>query len=129
MIIHNRIKIFDKNIVFFPPFPIYNKWTCFSSQHWYIDWMFFFIFTAQNTNFNRIIFFYFMLSLSLTGNFMSLKSSLFAKSLSAFVIILELWSAGFKYMTKPHLKHSLSSIFWILINRFLGGFNSFGNLI
>ena len=129
MILRKHIKIFDKNIVFFSPSPIYNKWTCLSSQHWYIDWMFFFVFTAKNTNFDRIIFFYFMLSLSLTGNFMCLKSSFFAKSLSAFVIILWLWSVGFKYMTKPHLKHSLSSIFWILINRFLGGFNSFSNLI
>ena len=49
------------------------------------------------------------MSLVLTGKIMSLKSSLFAKFLSAFVIFLGLWSAGaeFKYLTKQHLKHSL----------------------
>ena len=60
---------------------------------------------------------------------MSLKSSLFAKSLSAFVIPLGLWSARFKYLIKYHLKHSLSSVFLILIKLFLGGPNSFSNLI
>ena len=69
------------------------------------------------------------MSLILTGNLMSLKSSLFAKSLSAFVVLIWLWSAGFKYQTKHHLKQSLSSIFWILLNPFLGWSNSFGNLI
>ena len=34
------------------------------------------------------------MSLTLTGNFMSLKSSFLAKSLSAFVILFGLWSAG-----------------------------------
>ena len=42
---------------------------------------------------------------------MSLKSSLFAKSLSTFLILLGLWSAGFKYLTKNNLKHPLSSVF------------------
>ena len=58
-------------------------------------------------------FFFSILSMSLilTGNFMSLKSSLFAKSLSAFVILLGLWSAGFKCLIKHHLKHSLSTVF------------------
>ena len=73
-----------------------------------------------------IEFFFSILRMSLvfTGNFMFLKSSLFAKSLSAFVIL-----AGFKYLTKHHLNHSLSSVFLILINPFLGWSNSFGNLI
>ena len=69
------------------------------------------------------------MSLNLTGNFMSLKSSLFSKSLSAFLIILGLWSAGFKNLTKHYLNYSLSSIFWILINPFLGRSNSLGNFI
>ena len=43
------------------------------------------------------------MSLNLTGNFMSLKSSLFSKSLSAFLIILGLPSAGFKNLTKHYL--------------------------
>ena len=42
---------------------------------------------------------------------MFLKSSVFAKSLSDFVILLGLWSAGFKNLTKHHLNHSLSSVF------------------
>ena len=56
-----------------------------------------------------------------TGNFMSLQSSLFEKSLSAFVILAGSWSAGFKYVTKHYLRHSLSSKYWILINRFWYG--------
>ena len=64
-----------------------------------------------------------------TGNFMFLKSNFLANSLSGFVILLELWFAGFKYLTIRHLKHSLSSIFVILTNPFLGWSNSLGNLI
>ena len=60
---------------------------------------------------------------------MSLKSTLFAKSLSAFAILTGLWSAGFKCLTKQNLNHSLSSVFWILINPFLEWSNSFGDLI
>ena len=60
---------------------------------------------------------------------MFLKSSFLANSLSAFVILLGLGSSGFKYLTKHHLKHSLSSIFWILINPFFAWSNSLGNLI
>ena len=48
------------------------------------------------------------ISLTLTGNFMPLKSTFLAKSLPAFVIIAGLRSAGFKYLTKHHLNHSLS---------------------
>ena len=45
------------------------------------------------------------MSLILTGNFMSVKSSLLAKSSSAFVVFLGLWSAGFNYLTKHYLKY------------------------
>ena len=69
------------------------------------------------------------MSLDFTGNFMSLKSSLFAKSLSAFVLLHGWWYAEFNYLTKHHSKHSLSSAFWMLNKPFLGWFNSFGNLI
>ena len=55
------------------------------------------------------------MSLFITGNVMSLKSSLFAKYLPAYVILAGLRSARCKYLTKLHIKHSLSSIFWILI--------------
>ena len=64
--------------------------------------------------------------LILTGNLMSLKSSSFAKSLSALVIPLWLWSVGLKYLPEHHLKHSLLPIFWILISPYLGGCNFFG---
>ena len=67
-------------------------------------------------------------SLIVTANF-SLKSSSFAKYLPAFVILAGWWSAGCKYLTKHHLKDSLSSIFWILIKPFLGWSAAFGNLI
>ena len=48
-----------------------------------------------------------------TGNFQikSSKSIFLTKSLSASLILAQLQSAGFKYMTKHHLKHSLSSVF------------------
>ena len=67
--------------------------------------------------------------LILIWNFMSLKSSFLAKSLLAFASLAWWWFAGFKHLTIIHLKHSLSSIFWILINPFLGWFNSLDNFI
>ena len=69
------------------------------------------------------------MSLTLARNVMSLKSGFLANSLSAFVTLAGWWSAGLKYLTKHHLKYSLSSIFWISINSFLRWSNSFGNLI
>ena len=71
------------------------------------------------------------ISLILTGNVMTLKSGSFSKSLLAFVILAWWWSAGYKYLTKHHLKHlsssSSSSIFSILIKPFLGSSKSIGN--
>ena len=69
------------------------------------------------------------MSLILTGNSISLKSSYLSKSLSAFVILAAWWFAGCKYLPKHHLKHLLPSIFWILIKPFFGWFNSFGILV
>ena len=69
------------------------------------------------------------MSLDFTGNYISLKSRFLVKYLSAFIILAGLRSAGFKYLIKHHLKHSLSSVFGILINPFLGWSNSFCNLI
>ena len=69
------------------------------------------------------------MSLIYTGKFISLKLSLFAKSLSAFVILAGWWFAGFKYLIKDHLKHSLSSAFLILTNPFLVWCNYFDNLM
>ena len=69
------------------------------------------------------------ISLTLTGNFMSLQSSLFGKFLATFVSLAGWWSSGFKQLTKHHLNHSLSSIFWILMNLFLGWFNFLGKFM
>ena len=60
----------------------------------------------------EFLFSIFCISLTLTGNFMSLKSSFLAKFQSAFEIILGSWSTGCKYVTKHKLmRHCL------LINR------------
>ena len=60
------------------------------------------------------------MSLAFTENFMRLKLSFLAKSLSTFTVLAGLRSIEFKYLTKHPLKHSLS--FWILIKTFLGLF-------
>ena len=57
--------------------------------------------------------------IGMTGNFMSLKWISLAKSLSLFLILAEWWSA--ECLTKQHLKHSLASIFWILIKPLFDG--------
>ena len=64
-----------------------------------------------------------------TWTFMFLKLSFLAKPSSAFVIPGGWWFTGFNYLAILHLKHSLSSIFWIIINPFLGWSNSFDNSI
>ena len=61
------------------------------------------------------------ISLILTGDFMYLKSRFLRKSLSPFPVLAGSWSAGYKYLTKHHLKHSLSLIFWISMKPFLDG--------
>ena len=51
------------------------------------------------------------MSLAFTGNFMSLlKSNFLAKFLFTFVILFGLGFARCKYLTKNHLKHSLSRL-------------------
>ena len=61
---------------------------------------------------------------------MPLESSSLANFLSAFVILIGIQSAVFKYLTKIYLKHSLSLTFLkILINPYLEWSNSFGNFI
>ena len=49
------------------------------------------------------------------------KSSALANSLSTFLIFAGWWSARHKLLTKYHLNHSLSIIFWTLIRPFLDG--------
>ena len=99
-----------------------GKNACFKNAFWYMNWMFFLIFITKNTNAARILFFSVLcISLTLTRNFMFLKSCFLDKSLSPFVILARLRSAGFNYLIKRHLKHSLTSIFWILISLFLDG--------
>ena len=81
-------------------------------------------FHNKNTNTNIILFFNFVNVSTLYWKFLSLKSSLFEKSLLAFVILVGWWYAQFKYLIKV-----LSLISSILINPFLGLSNSFGNSI
>ena len=71
----------------------------------------------------------FWMSLAINGNFMSSTSNLFAKSLSALVIIAGLQSTGCKYLAKLYLKYPLLSIFLMIIKPFLEWSNSFANLI
>ena len=61
------------------------------------------------------------ISLIFNGNFMSLKFNSSPNNLLAFLILAGWSSAGFKDLTKYHLKHSFSSILWILIKPFLDG--------
>ena len=61
---------------------------------------------TKNTNADWIFFFLiFCISLTLTGNFMTLKLNFSVKSLSAYVILGGWWSAGCRYLTQFHLKH------------------------
>ena len=127
--------ISDKNIVPFAFFS-YQKWIniSFEITFWHNKWIFFLVLTTKNTNVDTILFFNFLkfyqfLSLILKRNFISLKSTSFAKSLSRFLILADLWSAGWKYLTKHHLKHSLSLRFAILIKTFFGWSNSLSNLM
>ena len=100
----------------------------FPTLVWYTDWMFFFIFIAKNTNVNGFFFSNLLMSLILTGN-LSVESNFLAKSMSTIVILDGWWFSGFRYQIKHHSKHSLSSIFWILINPFFGWSNSSPNFI
>ena len=50
-------------------------------------------------------------SLALTGNFMSLKSSFLAKSMTKILTLGKYLSTGCKYLTKDHFKHSVRSVF------------------
>ena len=132
MIIHESIKIFNENIVSFSSAPIDNKSTFFSfhNNFWYINWMFFLIFIIKSTNVDWILFFDFLNVSNFYWKFYAFKIKLFYNIFfSSFFILLELWFTGFKYLTKIHLKHSLLSIFWILIKHFLGWSNSLGNFI
>ena len=56
----------------------------------------------------RFLFSIFQMSLIFTGRFMPLKSQFWSNSLPAIVILHEIESAGFKYLNKLQLKHSLS---------------------
>ena len=135
MIIHESIEIFKKNIFFLFLLSIISQ-DVFLKKITLIHRLYvFFIFITKNTNANGILFLFFFFfsilwtSLILNENVTFFKSNLFVKSLSIFVIFLGLWSVGLTHLTKHHLKHSLSSVFWILIKAFLGWSNSSGNLI
>ena len=57
------------------------------------------------------------------------KINYFCKIFIRFLISPGLRSSGSTCLIKHHLNHLLSSVFWILIKRFLGWSNSFGNLM
>ena len=95
----------------------------FTAFFWYID--FFFIFIPKTLMSLELFFSILWMFLIFTGKRMSFKSVFLANSLSVSVILAGLRSGRFKYLTVLLLKHSLSSIFWILINHFLGWSNSF----
>ena len=118
MTINECIKIFDKNISTSSPM---NQHILFDYNFELIDWIFCLFFITKNTNTIKILFSIERTSLILTENVMSLKSSFLVKFLSAFLIIAARWPARYKYLTKHHLNHSLTSIFWILIKPFLDG--------
>ena len=103
MTVHQFIKIIDNNIVYFF---LFSYHFFFRNIFWYIDWIFLFIFITKNVNANGIYLFSFVQISPIW-----VQSSLFAKSLSAFVIFLGVWCTGFMYLIKHHLKHSLSSLF------------------
>ena len=91
--------------------------------------MFFLIFITKTLLLMEFFFSILCTSLTLSGNFMPLESNFLAKSQSNFMILLGLWHAGCKYLTKHQLKHSLSSLFLILINPFLGWSDFFDNFM
>ena len=130
VIIHKCIEIVDKNIELFSTSPINKKTNMFifTTFFWVHSLGFFYVIT-KNINADGIFLPILWIILNLTVNFISLKSSLLPKLLSAFVITHRLPSAGDKYPTKHNLKHSLLSIFWISMNPFSAWFKSFGNLI
>ena len=83
----------------------------FKSLFWSISTVWSFIFITKYINGIIILFFYFCIVFLWEGNFMSLKVSCFTNSFSTFLIFAGFLFIGLKYLTKHHLKHSLSS-FW-----------------
>ena len=65
--------------------------------------MIFFILIARNKDVDKIIFFNFANVSNLDWKFYVFKNNFIAKSLSPFVILAVLRSAGFKYETIPYL--------------------------
>ena len=84
---------------------IIDQYLFFKVFFGHLDWIPYLVFITKNTNADRILFFNFLKIFDFS------KFDLFPSNLQAFVIIFGLWSAGCKYMTKHHLKHSLSSKF------------------
>ena len=81
----------------------------FKSLFWSINTVWCFIFTTKSINGNIILFFYFCIVSFMNRNFMPLQLCCFSKSLSTFLIFAGFLFTGFNYLTKHHLKHSLSS--------------------
>lgn len=80
-------------------------------------------------NVDRILLLNLWISLILTGILMDSKPNSSSNKLPLFLILAGWWSAGSKYLTKHHVKHSLLSKFSILIKHFFGNSNSSGAYI
>ena len=118
------IEIIDKKII--------GQYLFLRNNFFFDTWIGFFllIFVTKNANADGIIIFDFMNVSNFDWKFYFFKIKFFSKIFVRFYVILaDRWFAGLKYLTKHHLKHSLWSIFLILINPFLGKFNSCGNFI
>ena len=130
MIIHESIKNFDKNAMFFLLLQSrisqdvflcssvlihrLNIFPYFYNQKRYCRWNSFFRFCEC---------LYFWLE-----NYL-FNPSIWAKYLLVFLILASWWSAGFKYLAKHHPMHSLSPKILTLINPFLGWYSSLSNFI
>ena len=101
MIIHECIETFDKNVVQYVFFSYDNESTCFPLQRC----------ITKNANVNGILFFNFVYIFNFDWKFYGFKISLFEKYLPAPLCLAGLQSAGFTYLSKHHLKHSLLSLF------------------
>ena len=84
MIIHKSIEIIDKNIFFFP-FLINKKSTCFSSQHFLMHRLdIFLIFIIKNANANGTLFLDFVNVSNFDWKFYAFKIKFFSKIFISF---------------------------------------------
>ena len=110
-----------------PPSPINNKSIFFLHNIVYTDWIFFFIFITKNENADGTFFSDFVNVSNFDWMFYVFKINSLSKIFISFCDSSWIMSAWFKYLTKHHLKHSLSSTFWILVSSIFWWTNSLSN--